>query len=129
MRPPQALRLSLLGTGGLIALAAGSGVLLRRGAAAVSHEQPPYVPPPLVAAIPEAKRVALGRALFVKSCAHCHGLDATGDEGPDLHGLWVSDRRIASVVKRGIKGEMPSFAKKHDDRDVAELVAYVRTLQ
>jgi mono/diheme cytochrome c family protein len=70
-----------------------------------------------------------GRTLFLQSCAHCHGGDARGDEGPDLHDLWVSDRRIATVMRNGIKGEMPSFAKKHDPLEIALLVSYVRSLK
>src|SRR5881398_2874468 len=37
---------------------------------------------------------AQGRHLFVMNCAHCHGDDARGDEGPDLHNLHKSDARI-----------------------------------
>jgi len=54
---------------------------------------------------------AMGRKLFFDNCAHCHAVDARGDEGPELHALDMSDRRIATVVRQGIKGEMPSFAK------------------
>jgi mono/diheme cytochrome c family protein len=110
-----------------LAMLAGAG--LRRRAALRSHEQGPYRIPAQVAAEPPAARAAHGRRLYLKSCAHCHGLDATGDEGPDLHGLWISDRGIATVIRRGIKGEMPSFSKKHDDTEIAELVAFVRSLQ
>ena len=35
-----------------------------------------------------------GRHLFLMNCAHCHGDDAHGDEGPDLHNLHKSDVRI-----------------------------------
>jgi mono/diheme cytochrome c family protein len=73
--------------------------------------------------------VARGRRLFLDSCAHCHGADARGDEGPDLHALQVSDRYIASTITRGIKGEMPSFARKHGVDDVTALTAYVRSLE
>lgn len=73
--------------------------------------------------------VAQGRKLFLDSCAHCHGADATGDDGPDLHGLEMSDRHIATTISRGIKGEMPSFAKKHNAADLSALLAYVRTLK
>jgi mono/diheme cytochrome c family protein len=129
MRPLQALGTSVAATVTLLAATGAFAMVLQRHAASQSHEQPPYAWPPGLAGVPIPTRVTQGRTLFVKSCAHCHGLDATGDEGPDLHGLWVSDRRIAAVIKRGIKGEMPSFAKKHDDRQVAELVAYVRSLE
>jgi len=56
----------------------------------------------------EAKR---GHELFDRNCAHCHGDDARGDEGPDLHNLKKSDARIRSIIKGGIKGEMPSLPK------------------
>ena len=72
--------------------------------------------------------VAQGRHLFLTNCAHCHGDDARGDEGPDLHNLHRSDARIHEVITAGIKGEMPSFGKKLGDPDVRQLIAYLRTL-
>lgn len=72
---------------------------------------------------------AAGRHLFLMNCAHCHGDDARGDEGPDLYDLHKSDRRIHEVVTSGIKGEMPSFGKKLKDPDIRALTAYLRTLQ
>jgi mono/diheme cytochrome c family protein len=71
---------------------------------------------------------AQGRHLFLMNCAHCHGDDAHGDEGPDLHSLNRSDARIHEVITVGIKGEMPSFGKKLGDPDVQHLIAYLRTL-
>jgi mono/diheme cytochrome c family protein len=70
-----------------------------------------------------------GHALFLLNCAHCHGSDARGDEGPDLHGVTKSDARIASLIKNGKKGEMPKFASKLSDSDIQDLVAFVRTLK
>ena len=52
-----------------------------------------------------------GRHLFLTNCAHCHGDDAHGDEGPDLHNLHRSDPRIREVLTAGTKGELPSFGK------------------
>ena len=71
---------------------------------------------------------AAGRHLFLLNCAHCHGDDAHGDEGPDLHDLHRSDARIHEVITAGIKGEMPSFGKKLGDPDVRQLITYLRTL-
>lgn len=71
---------------------------------------------------------AQGRHLFLMNCAHCHGDDAHGGEGPDLHDLHRSDTRIHEVITAGIKGEMPSFAKKLGDPEVQNLIAYLRTL-
>jgi len=70
-----------------------------------------------------------GRHLFLLNCAHCHGDDARGDEGPDLHDLHKSDVRIHQVITSGIKGEMPSFGKKFEESDIQALTAYLRTLR
>lgn len=72
---------------------------------------------------------AAGAGFFGQSCGDCHGDDAHGDEGPDLHNLGLSNARIATTIRGGIKGEMPSFAKKYDDQQIAALVAYLRTLK
>lgn len=82
---------------------------------------------------PESPSQLSGRNLFVQSCAHCHGDDARGDgedgDGPDLYGLRISDARIAAVIGKGIRGEMPSFAKKFSMADTKALIAYLRTLK
>ena len=74
----------------------------------------------------EAKR---GHSLFDHNCAHCHGEDARGDEGPSLHNLTLSDARIAKRIREGIKGEMPRFGSKFNDADIAALIAFLRTLK
>jgi mono/diheme cytochrome c family protein len=82
--------------------------------------------------LPTTEVVAQGRNLYVQSCARCHGNDAKGngedDDGPDLHGLRISNTRISSAILKGVKGEMPSFAKKFSAADVTTLVAYLRSL-
>ena len=84
-------------------------------------------PEPQVVETPEL--IAKGRENFVTSCVECHGDDATGDEGPDLHNLAISNARIARTIRHGVKGEMPSFAKTYDDAQVATLLAYLRSLK
>jgi ubiquinol-cytochrome c reductase cytochrome c subunit len=72
---------------------------------------------------------AKGRNLFFQSCAHCHGRDADGGEdAPSLLKLQISGAHMALVIQSGIKGEMPSFAKKYNEQDVAAIVAYLKTL-
>jgi mono/diheme cytochrome c family protein len=73
--------------------------------------------------------VASGGRLFLMNCAHCHGDDATGDEGPDLHGLRKTDARLRVVISNGIKGEMPRFAAKLAPADLDALVAYLNSLR
>jgi len=102
--------------------------VLRHDAALTSHQQPmgdPWLEPisPTSPAL-----VAQGRKLYLASCAHCHAADATGDEGPDLHDLEVSDRYISHMIKFGEPHEMPSFAKKYGSEDIAALTGYIRSL-
>lgn len=73
--------------------------------------------------------VASGRKLFLMNCAHCHADDATGDEGPDLHGLHKTDARLRLLIKNGIKGEMPRFGEKLHNEDVDALVSYLNSLR
>jgi len=107
----------------------GFAQVLRNKARATSHEQPTNETWPLWQPAPAPEVIAAGGKLFLNSCAHCHGADARGDEGPDLHDLQMSDRHIVNVIKNGFKGEMPSFAKKHSDAEIAKLLAYLRSLK
>lgn len=70
-----------------------------------------------------------GRSLFLKNCAHCHADDATGDEGPDLHGLERSDAFIAKRIRNGVKGKMTAFGQKFSQTDIDALIAYLRMLK
>ena len=72
---------------------------------------------------------APGRALFLKNCAHCHGADAGGDEGPDLHNLDLTDDQIAARVRNGKSDEMTAFAGKLSTAEISAIVAYVRGLK
>lgn len=93
----------------------------------IAGQMPSHDTFPEIVTSPEL--VAQGREAFAMSCSHCHGDDATGDEGPNLHNLSISNARIGATIKKGIKGEMPTFAKKYDDRQIAALVSYLRTLR
>ncbi len=103
-----------------IAFATG-GVVRSKALASTVSSGSPQIP----SAGTSARR---GYELFSMNCAHCHGADARGDEGPDLHGLTKSDARIAALIKNGIKGEMPKFGSKLSEADVQALVTYLRSL-
>jgi mono/diheme cytochrome c family protein len=116
----------ILGTvSGLVALsfAFAAGEMLRPKATAAATATEALLIPPA------GTRERQGYELFLMNCAHCHGNDAHGDEGPDLHGLTKSDARISSLIKNGIKGEMPKFGAKLTDTDVQALIAFVRSLK
>ena len=89
---------------------------------------PTVATPGKLPAVP-AGLTAQGAKLFAFNCAHCHSIDATGEEGPDLYGLTKSDTRLKAIILGGIKGEMPSFGKKFKDEDAQALVAFLRTLK
>ena len=73
--------------------------------------------------------VSEGRRIFVKHCVECHGFDAHGEDGPDLHTLRGGDRLIRQIITGGIKGEMPGYGKTLTEADVRALVGYLRTLR
>ena len=78
---------------------------------------------------PPSPLVAQGQHLFLMNCAHCHGDDARGDEGPDLHGLRKTDARLSALINNGIKGEMPRFNQKLSPPDVQALIAFLNSLK
>jgi mono/diheme cytochrome c family protein len=129
-KPPKGRQVAWALLTASLALASAYGLsrMLRHAAASASRQQ--FTPEawPEIARPTSPALVTQGRALFLASCAHCHAADATGDEGPDLHGLDVSDRYIANTITRGIKGEMPSFRKKLHAEEIARLTAYLRSL-
>jgi mono/diheme cytochrome c family protein len=89
-----------------------------------------------------------GAQIFQRKCARCHGASAKGD-GPDLARLqsavspddWndketnqeMSDAFIVSMITKGGQANgksriMPSFGGKLNDRQVNDLVAFIRSL-
>ena len=79
---------------------------------------------------PPAKAAAIsGRTLFLRNCAHCHGADAHGDDGPDLHDIGWTDKEIATRIRKGKTGQMTAFAGKLQPAEVDALVGYVESLK
>ena len=77
-----------------------------------------------------AKAVAINaRRLFLRNCAHCHGADAHGDDGPDLHGLDFTGHWIANRIRKGKAGQMTAFAGKLQPAEIDALVTYVQSLK
>lgn len=84
--------------------------------------------------------VAAGEELYAANCAECHGVEATGtDQGPPfLHEVYVpshhADGAFLAAVRTGVRphhwdfGPMPPKPGL-TDQDVADIVAYVRSLQ
>jgi mono/diheme cytochrome c family protein len=127
--PQRGLGIYLAGMTVVAALMVGAGysggemVLGSDTANAPSASDRPTSPPD------QRTSVAAGRPLFLKNCVHCHGADAHGDEGPDLHNLEWTDEQIATRIRNGKKGQMTAFAGKFSPQQVRDVVAYLRTLK
>ncbi|MGH9717477.1 MAG: c-type cytochrome [Candidatus Acidiferrales bacterium] len=70
-----------------------------------------------------------GKSLFEQNCSTCHGIDATGEDGPDLHGVPESlgDAAVVNIIQHGIRGTaMPGFYSL-SAKDAADIVAFLRT--
>ena len=125
----KATLLALAGSLGVLGVTFGLSPFLQSGRGADSKREAQTNTVPIKAEAALGGEAKEGYRLFDLNCAHCHGDDARGDEGPDLHGLHKSDARLTTIIKGGIKGEMPAFAKKFNDVDVQALIAYLRTLK
>lgn len=125
----QALGLAALTSGLALLITFGFAFTMRHLPSLTSRTSDVANRPMFIATRELASDADQGHRLFLMNCAHCHGDDARGDEGPDLHDLHKNDARIRRVITAGIKGEMPSFSKKLGDPEIRSLTAYLRTLK
>lgn len=72
---------------------------------------------------------ARGKTLFEQNCSTCHGIDASGEDGPDLHGVPSSlgDVAVENIIHSGIRGTaMPGFFDL-SAKDAADIIAFLRS--
>lgn len=74
------------------------------------------------------KDSALGRQVYMRDCARCHGADAKGKNGPRLVRTPLSLNEIEQTVTDGRPPKMPSFGKQLSSTEVKAVSAYVRSL-
>ena len=110
---------------------------LALGLQVAAHAQPKDVPQPSPNLMPN---VALGKKLYEKNCASCHGQDLKGsDKGPAfLHPVYVpshhGDAAFQMAAKYGVTahhwrlGNMPPITSVTPD-DVKHITAYIRQTQ
>ncbi|MBD0336339.1 MAG: cytochrome c [Cyanobacteria bacterium Co-bin13] len=69
-----------------------------------------------------------GEAIFRMNCAVCHGIEATGEVGPDLRG--VSDHKNkVSLIKQVTSGKTPPMPQfQPNPQDMADLLEYLEGL-
>lgn len=85
---------------------------------------------------------ALGKKLMLAKCATCHNKDGHGNpvmaklfKVPPQNMNWASpqnvkksDAELKSIITHG-NGKMPSFKGKLQDADIANVIAFIRTVQ
>lgn len=98
---------------------------------AMGQESPPAQAPSASAALPAAPAdPEQGKRLFQTNCSQCHGADAGGGDGPNLRGVPASlgDRAVQDFIRRGIPGTPMPASYTLSDKEAANIVAYIRTL-
>ncbi|MCP3919586.1 MAG: c-type cytochrome [bacterium] len=93
---------------------------------------------------PDEETLALGRTIYVRDCASCHGMDGAGDSKPRWNDEgkfhWVRDftagylkggasrAALSHRIRYGMPGTSMPATAVDDPRELAALVEYVRTL-
>jgi cytochrome c oxidase cbb3-type subunit 3 len=79
---------------------------------------------------PPVVDIAQGKNLFDTNCSTCHGVDARGEDGPDLRGVpaALGDAAVANIIRRGIPGTAMVGFYNITDAGAANIVAYLHTL-
>lgn len=72
--------------------------------------------------------IATGREIFNANCSTCHGTEANGWIGPNLHAIKgrKSDLAIVRQVTTGQTPPMPKFDL--DERQMADLLSYLKSI-
>jgi len=107
------------------ALGCAAFIAIFSSASPVQAQAPPPGPPVKLGPLdPEA-----GKALFSANCSTCHGLDASGENGPNLHGVpgQLGDAVVSGIIRRGIPGTGMPSSYILTEQDAANIVAWLHT--
>jgi cytochrome c oxidase cbb3-type subunit 3 len=72
-----------------------------------------------------------GKLNFQGSCGECHGVDASGGVGPNLHGV-VQKRGpqgVFDIIRHGLPGTAMAPVSSLNDKRAWQVVAYLKTLK
>lgn len=72
--------------------------------------------------------VHAGKTLFNANCSACHGTEANGWIGPNLHNVKTrkSDVAIIRQIDSGLTPPMPKF--ELDERQMADILSYLKSI-
>jgi YVTN family beta-propeller protein len=72
----------------------------------------------------------VGKDLYEKNCASCHGVSGEGDMGPKLAtSEWSDASKVAQIVKAGKGSGMPAYKDKLKDEEIQSISQYVASLK
>ena len=94
---------------------------------ATGQEAQPAPPAASPATPPDPEQ---GKLLFAQSCSACHGADAGGGDGPNLHGVAavLGVPAVQSIVRRGIEGTAMPGSTTLSEKETANIAAYIGKL-
>ena len=91
----------------------------------------PLEPPAVLTLQAGPGDVERGRVAYQRECAGCHGTTGGGStplRGPLINAYYRDDRVLAGLIRDGI-GSMPGTpANRLPDQDVADVIAFTRSL-
>jgi cytochrome c oxidase cbb3-type subunit 3 len=88
----------------------------------------------LLAAIKDPAKIELGKAVFVKNCAACHGESAQGLIGPNLtdnnwiHGQGLPSDIVSTITTGVAEKGMPPWGPVLKAEEILGAAAYIRSL-
>jgi len=66
-----------------------------------------------------------GEKIIKTSCISCHGRDLTGDMGPSLYNLNMTDEEMMDILIKGSGAMPPATANGKEE----EVIAYLKSIQ
>jgi cytochrome c oxidase cbb3-type subunit III len=115
----------------LVALAFGFSLVSRARGEQRRQESPPTSRGQHANGPTPTGDAAKGREVFLNSCAICHGVDASGGEGPNIQRApaTLGEAAVRNIIMRGVPGtEMPSFFMSLNASEVSDIISYLSEL-
>jgi mono/diheme cytochrome c family protein len=114
-----------------VVLAAGMHAAEQRVRASVTPVPTSAGRPAAIVLDMSAVSATSGRTKYEGACAGCHGSTGQGDaplHGPLLRVYYKTDAALAGVIRNGVGTMPPTTTDDVSDRELADVVAYVRSL-